>query len=105
MQKKKLVTDILIEEYQKELEIVKMYLKDLPEGRTLLNKKSMLQDFIEALQSLRQQEVQNVIDAYREAGVTVACHILDNNKNTPTPEQYFAQTFEQKGGENEKKII
>ena len=93
---KQLITDQLIEEYQKELEIVKIYLKELPEGRTLSVKKSMLQDFIEALQSLRQQEVDNVIEAYGVAKINV---LTNNVRALQNGNDYFTQTFEQKGGE------
>ena len=96
---KQLITDQLIEEYQKELEIVKIHLKGFTENRTLSVKESMLQDFIEALQSLRQQEVQNVIDAYL-AGVAEAYPGTISYEDEAN--DYFTQTFEQKGGENEK---
>ncbi len=58
MKKKKLVTDILIEEYQKEFDESFKYHIGKPEAKELI----AIQARIDRLQSMRQQEVQNVVD-------------------------------------------
>jgi len=92
---KQLITHQLIEEYQKELKRVRRDLEIFPESRVLSRAENIIEGFIERLQSLRQQEVQNVIDAM-EAGIKdveqpVIKRLMNGNN-------YFTQTFEQKGG-------
>ena len=89
---KKLITDQLIEEYQKELEEKKFKIKvpklEVDDYYELLGQVNLLECIISRLQSLREQEVQNVLTAYR-AG-EVVCHLYDDSND------YFTQTFEQK---------
>ena len=42
---------------------------------------------------IERNEQKEIEEAYREGGVRVACDILDNNKNTPTPQDYFKTTY------------
>lgn len=98
---KKLVTDTLIEEYQKELKQIKSrlyYYGSIPDEKTLLAKNDLVSDFITRLQSLRQQEVQNVIDAAYDITskyVDVRCSdgYLKQKAN-----DYFTSTFQQEKG-------
>ena len=94
MQKKQLVTDILIEEYQKELKRVRRDLEIFPESRVLSRAENIIEGFIERLQSLRQQEVQNVKEGY-ESGYKDSI-LIDKNESpvSNSPEHYFTQTFE-----------
>ena len=55
-----------------------------------------LDEVITLIQSLRQQEVQNVIDAFDD-GLWIW-----NKQGSTYSDDYFTQTFEQKGGGNEK---
>ena len=96
---KQLITDQLIEEYQKELKRVRSDLEIFPESRVLSRAENIIEGFIERLQSLRQQEVQNVIDAYL-AGVAEAYPGTISYEDEAN--DYFTQTFEQKKGGNEK---
>ncbi len=50
---------------------------------------------IKRLQSLRQQEVDNVIEAYGVAKINV---LTNNVRALQNGNDYFTQTFEQKGG-------
>ena len=82
---KQLITDQLIEEYQREILIRQQRLR-IPvlyiEDSILKYEIKMIESFIYRLQSLRQQEMQNVIDAADfEEGVT--------------GQDYFNQTFKQ----------
>ena len=93
---KQLITHQLIEEYQKELKRVRRDLEIFPESRVLSRAENIIEGFIERLQSLRQQEVQNVVDAHF-AGIRRL-----TNDPAKASTDYFTQTFEQKGGGNEK---
>ncbi len=95
---KQLITDQLIEEYQKELKRVRRDLEIFPESRVLSRAENIIEGFIERLQSLRQQEVQNVKEGY-ESGYKDSI-LIDKNESpvSNSPEHYFTQTFEQKGG-------
>jgi len=96
---KQLITDQLIEECQKELDSTyeKLTLyekegKDVDGHKALSVKRNELRRFIDRLHSLRQQEVQNVIDAHF-AGIRRL-----TNDPAKASTDYFTQTFEQKGG-------
>ena len=100
---KQLITDQLIEEYQKELDsiyelltLLEMEGKNVDDHKRLSIQRNQLRIFITRLQSLRQQEVQNVIDAYL-AGVAEAYPGTISYEDEAN--DYFTQTFEQKGGE------
>jgi len=101
--KKQLITDQLIEEYQKELEIMEANFHHWRFEHPDETRKSMRLHgeinshklFIARLQSLRQQEVQNVKDSYGDG-------LNAHRTNFCNRDDYFTQTFEQKGGENEK---
>jgi len=95
---KQLITDQLIEEYQKELKRVRRDLEIFPESRVLSRAENIIEGFIERLQSLRQQEVQNVIDGYDMALFDVAEKAIDKSDKALSGTYYFTQTFEQKGG-------
>jgi hypothetical protein len=98
---KQLITDQLIEEYQKELKAKKadfFYARNGTCQRLILAKEILnIENLITRLQSLRQQEQQNVIDMY-EAGE------LNSFRSSTrlTAKNYFTQTFEQKGGGNDR---
>ena len=98
---KQLITDQLIEEYQKELDsiyelltLLEMEGKNVDDHKRLSIQRNQLRIFITRLQSLRQQEVQNVIDAHF-AGIRRL-----TNDPAKASTDYFTQTFEQKGGGN-----
>ena len=95
---KQLITDILIDEYQKELERIKS--KQYYDGGVseiiLSIKEDLVSAFLDRLQSLRQQEVENVIEAYGVAKINV---LTNNVRALQNGNDYFTQTFEQKGGE------
>ena len=94
---KQLITDQLIEEYQKAIKSKREYF-DFVEGDdnklAIMNHIAILEAVISDLQSLRQQEVQNVIDAHF-AGIRRL-----TNDPAKASTDYFTQTFEQKGGGN-----
>jgi len=94
---KQLITDQLIEEYQKAIKSKREYF-DFIEGDdnklAIMNHIAILEAVISDLQSLRQQEVQNVIDAHF-AGIRRL-----TNDPAKASTDYFTQTFEQKGGGN-----
>ena len=83
---KKLITDQLIEEYQKAIKSKREYF-DFVEGDdnklAIMNHIAILETIISDLQSLRQEEVQNVIEAY------------DDKQYYETGNDYFTQTFQQ----------
>ncbi len=90
---KQLITDILTEEYRKELDALELRLSKankLPKELINLDmdrkRRDDIQGFIIDLQSLRQQEAQNVIDAA-------------NDFKYPSGQDYFTQTFQQQKGE------
>jgi ribosomal protein S19E (S16A) len=93
---KQLITDQLIEEYQKELKAKKadfFYARNGTCQRLILAKEILnIENLITRLQSKRQQEVQNVIDVYKDGDVLK--HLYSDGND------YFTQTFEQKGGGN-----
>ena len=98
---KQLITDQLIEEYQKELDsiyelltLLEMEGKNVDDHKRLSIQRNQLRIFITRLQSLRQQEVQNVVDAHF-AGIRRL-----TNDPAKASNNYFTQTFEQKGGGN-----
>ena len=101
---KQLITDQLIEEYQKELEIMEANFHHWRFEHPDETRKSMRLHgeinshklFITRLQSLRQQEVDNVIEAYGVAKINV---LTNNVRALQNGNDYFTQTFEQKGGE------
>ena len=89
---KQLITDQLIEEYQKRSDAKKEYLKfqlSDAQRKVIMNDIDNIAIFIRSLQSLRQQEVQNVKDA----------HEASDKQYYGNGNDYFTQTFEQKGGE------
>ena len=102
---KKLITDQLIEEYQKELEIAEKEYKlakysiDYCKKRQGEEKVENILTFITRLQSLRQEEVQNIKDA-RDDGYI---HATIGWEDIYTPyiyselnsNDYFTQTFQQ----------
>ena len=94
---KQLITDQLIEEYQKAIKSKREYF-DFVEGDdnklAIMNHIAILEAVISDLQSLRQQEVQNVVDAHF-AGIRRL-----TNDPAKASTDYFTQTFEQKGGGN-----
>jgi len=94
---KQLITDQLIEEYQKAIKSKREYF-DFIEGDdnklAIMNHIAILEAVISDLHSLRQQEVQNVIDAHF-AGIRRL-----TNDPAKASTDYFTQTFEQKGGGN-----
>ena len=103
---KQLITDQLIEEYQKELDsiyelltLLEMEGKNVDDHKRLSIQRNQLRIFITRLQSLRQQEVQNVIDAYHTARIDSISHDWYPEKHA---KEYFTQTFEQKGGGNDE---
>ena len=94
---KQLITDQLIKELEKQVKI-------LDDARNVVEFDSIapiiMQSKIDAfneviimLQSLRQQEVQNVKDAFDD-GLWIW-----NKQGATYSDDYFTQTFEQKGGE------
>ncbi len=94
---KQLITDQLIKELEKQVKI-------LDDARNVVEFDSIapiiMQSKIDAfneviimLQSLRQQEVQNVRDAFDD-GLWIW-----NKQGATYSDDYFTQTFEQKGGE------
>ena len=87
---KQLITDILIEEYQKKIKPLKFLVRTDERHVTIIS----YENFITRLQSLRQQEQQNVIDAVDETLISVGYA----NSQTQKGNDYFTQTFEQKGG-------
>lgn len=93
---KQLITDQLIEEYQKAIKSKREYF-DFVEGDdnklAIMNHIAILEAVISDLQSLRQQEVQNVKDAFDD-GLWIW-----NKQGATYSDDYFTQTFEQKGGE------
>ena len=100
---KKLITDQLIEEYQKELDsiyelltLLEMEGKNVDDHKRLSIQRNQLRIFITRLQSLRQQEVQNIKDAFDD-GLWIW-----NKQGATYSDDYFTQTFEQKGGGNGK---
>ena len=100
---KQLITDQLIEEYQKELDsiyelltLLEMEGKNVDDHKRLSIQRNQLRIFITRLQSLRQQEVQNVKDSYGDG-------LNAHRTNFCNRDDYFTQTFAQKGGENESK--
>jgi hypothetical protein len=101
---KQLITDQLIEEYQKELEIMEANFHHWRFEHPDETRKSMRLHgeinshklFITRLQSLRQQEVQNIKDAFDD-GLWIW-----NKQGATYSDDYFTQTFEQKGGGNGK---
>jgi len=100
---KQLITDQLIEEYQKELDsiyelltLLEMEGKNVDDHKRLSIQRNQLRIFITRLQSLRQQEVQNIKDAFDD-GLWIW-----NKQGATYSDDYFTQTFEQKGGGNGK---
>ena len=98
---KQLITDQLIEEYQKAIKSKREYF-DFVEGDdnklAIMNHIAILEAVISDLQSLRQQERQNVKEGY-ESGYKDSI-LIDKNESpvSNSPEHYFTQTFAQKGG-------
>lgn len=91
---KKLITDQLIEEYQKELdETYEKEGKDFYSHKALSVKRKQLRIFITRLQSLRQQEVQNVMTAFYDGTI---------NESNCGKEYYFTSIFQQEKGEEKK---
>jgi len=87
---KQLITDQLIEEYQKEILIRQERLRFAVfyvEASRLKEDIKIIQHFITRLQSLRQQEMHNVMTAYRDGDVLR--HLYNDS------EDYFNQTFKQ----------
>lgn len=87
---KKLITDQLIEEYQKEIKSKREYF-DFVEGDdnklAIMNHIAILETIITDLQSLRQQEEQNIVTAYRDG--EVVSHLYKDGNH------YLTSTFQQ----------
>ena len=87
---KQLITDQLIEEYQKEILIRQERLRFAVfyvEASRLKEDIKMIQHFITRLQSRQQQEMYNVMTAYKEGDVLK--HLYQDSND------YFNQTFKQ----------
>lgn len=87
---KQLITDQLIEEYQRELESTNKKISETSEREIrncLMVRKDIYHQNISRLQSLRQQEMYNVMTAYKEGDVLK--HLYEDSKD------YFNQTFKQ----------
>jgi len=92
---KKLITDQLIEEYQKELDALIPPMYSTMPGSDWATRKEMLTKLITRLQSLRQQEVQNVKDAVCS---TVSLYVdprCSDKYIQSKGNDYFNQTFKQ----------
>ena len=91
------------EEYQKKLKAKRNYLSFEINSQTRLmlnNDIENIQSAISRLQSLRQQEVQNVIDGYNASTSNATSIMLgEAGAKARNGNEYFTQTFEQKGGE------
>ena len=90
---KQLITDQLIEEYQKELDDTYKKLtlnekegKDVDGHKALSVQRNVLRRFITSLQSKQSEERQNIVDGY-DSDMHKHPHI--------TGEDYFNQTFKQ----------
>jgi hypothetical protein len=96
---KQLITDQLTKQLEKQVKILddarNVVEFDSTAPIIMQSKIDAFNEVIIMLQSLRQQEVQNVIDMY-EAGE------LNSFRSSTrlTAKNYFTQTFEQKGGGN-----
>jgi len=87
---KQLITDQLIDEYQKEILIKQERLRFAVfyvEASRLKEDIKMIQHFITRLQSRQQQEMYNVMTAYKEGDVLK--HLYQDSND------YFNQTFKQ----------
>ena len=85
---KQLITDQLIEEYQLSYDYLEATMNLMESIDPIMdNSKRCLERFLDSLKSLRQQEVQNVMTAYRDG--EVVCHLYNDS------EDYFNQTFKQ----------
>lgn len=89
-------TQLLIEKWESELTKAKKQLLSAEFLRIhthLEVRIEVVEDFLTDLRALLAAEQKEIEEAYREGGVRVACDILDNNKNTPTPQDYFKTTY------------
>ena len=97
---KQLITDQLTKQLEKQVKILEdarnVVEFDSVAPIIMQSKIDAFNEVIIILQSLRQQEVQNVIDAFDD-GLWIW-----NKQGATYSNDYFTQTFEQKGGENEK---
>jgi len=85
---KQLITDQLIEEYQLSYDYLEATMNLMESIDPIMdNSKRCLERFLDSLKSLRQQEVQNVMTAYRDG--EVVCHLYNDSND------YFNQTFKQ----------
>jgi len=87
---KQLITDQLIEEHQKELDDIDNLIENDIEERKeerLYIRQDMLIKILARLEHLRQQEIQNVIDVYKDGDVLK--HLYQDGQD------YFNQTFNQ----------
>jgi len=86
---KQLITDQLIEKYEREIKEIKDS-KQVFTSNTFTKYNTLIQtyqQFIADLKSIRQQEMQNVMTAYRDG--EVVCHLYNDSND------YFNQTFKQ----------
>ena len=94
---KQLITDQLIKELEKQVKILddarNVVEFDSTAPIIMQSKIDAFNEVIIMLQSLRQQEVQNVRDAFDD-GLWIW-----NKQGATYSDDYFTQTFEQKGGE------
>lgn len=93
---KQLITDQLIDSNKALIVVYKNKIKTENLNRVKVKlyeaRINMCFKFIKSLQSLRQQEVQNVKDSYGDG-------LNAHRTNFCNRDDYFTQTFEQKGGE------
>ncbi|MBP8113854.1 MAG: hypothetical protein KAY50_00785 [Chitinophagaceae bacterium] len=97
---KQLITDQLTKQLEKQVKILEdarnVVEFDSVAPIIMQSKIDAFNEVIIILQSLRQQEVQNVKDAFDD-GLWIW-----NKQGATYSDDYFTQTFEQKGGGNEK---
>ncbi len=97
---KQLITDQLTKQLEKQVKILEdarnVVEFDSVAPIIMQSKIDAFNEVIIILQSLRQQEVQNVIDAFDD-GLWIW-----NKQGATYSNDYFTQTFEQKGGGNGK---
>jgi len=96
---KQLITDKLTKQLEKQVKILddarNVVEFDSTAPIIMQSKIDAFNEVIIMLQSLRQQEVQNVKDSYGDG-------LNAHRTNFCNRDDYFTQTFEQKGGGNEK---
>lgn len=100
---KQLITDKLTKQLEKQVKILddarNVVEFDSTAPIIMQSKIDAFNEVIIMLQSLRQQEVDNVIEAYGVAKINV---LTNNVRALQNGNDYFTQTFVQKGGGNGK---